>query len=119
MIPYMDYQSRDKLFVPNNPFTMHDEPLIVFIDRGSFLDAEELEFLLRQADGERLHVISTTKEGSAHLVYDTPKDDILPFSTTKLDGSGWSRHALVFIEQLKRLAASPEIARWATVEKVE
>lgn len=119
MIPYIDYQSKDKIFAPTNPFTVRDERVVVFIDRDSFTDVKELEFLLRQADGERLQVISTAKEGSAQLIYDESKDDMLPFTTTELNGSGWTRHAILFLDQLKKLAASPEIARWATAEKVE
>lgn len=120
MIPYLDFGSKLRTFEPENPFVDQDKPFVVFIDRESFADSAELEFILRQADGEKLFVISTRLEGSAYLEYDEiVEDDLLLFNVTHLDGSSKSRHGVPMIHQYKSIAASPEFTRWAPAEEIE
>ena len=118
MIPYIHFKSKQQLLAPENPFVAVDEPLVVFIDRITFEDDADLEFLLKQADGEKLFIISTEKEGNAQLAYTPSEDDILEFTVTKSDGTV-DYHAIPFVQQYKRIAMLPDFTRWAESETIE
>src|SRR5581483_3457012 len=117
--PYVDFASRQRPLASGNPFEATNEPLVVFIDRASFSDANELEFLLRQADGDKLFIVSTEKEGSAQLAYIPREDDVLEFSVTKLDGTGVARYGIPSLHQYKSLATEPNFTRWAAANDIE
>ena len=118
MIPYIHFKSQRRLLRPENPFVAVDKPLVVFIDRATFEDGADLEFLLKQADGEKLFVISTEQEGNAQLVYTPRDDDMLEFTVTRSDGTV-EHHGVPFVQQYKRIATSPDFTRWATPEEIE
>lgn len=118
MIPYIHFKSKQWLLRPENPFVAVDKPLVVFIDRTTFEDSKDLEFLLMQADGEKLFVISTEKEGNAQLAYIPSSDDRLDFTVTKSGGTA-AHHGMPFVQQYKRIATSPDFTRWATPETIE
>lgn len=118
MIPYINFRSKRQTHGPENPFVVIDKPLVVFIDRTTFEDGKDLEFLLKQADGKKLFVISTEKEGNAQLAYIPRDDDALEFSVTRSDGTV-AYHGIPFVQQYKRIAISPDFTRWATPEAIE
>ncbi len=119
MIPYIDFGTKNRMSHAESPFVTHDKPIVVFIDRETLDDGDELEFLMRQADGKRLHVISTQDEGSAHLEYKARDDGVLEFEVTMLDGTGGGRYGIPFVQQYKDIASSPEFTRWGTAEEIE
>lgn len=118
MIPYINFRSKQQTLAPENPFVAVNKPLVVFIDRTTFVVGADLEFLLRQADSEKLFVISTEKEGNAQLAYIPREEDILEFTVTKSDGTV-AHHGIPFVQQFKRIAMSPDLTRWATPEAIE
>lgn len=119
MIPYVDFASKRRGFAPENPFVTTNKPLVVFIDRASFDSGDDLEFLLRQADGEKLFIISTEKEGNAQLAYIPRDDDVLEFRVANLDGTGVAHHGITSLSQFKSLATASDFTRWATAEEIE
>lgn len=118
MIPYINFRSKQQARGPENPFVAINKPLVVFIDRTTFEDGKDLEFLLMQADGEKLFVISTEHEGNAQLAYIPRDDDMLEFTVSSSDGTV-EQHGIPFVQQYKRIATSPDFTCRAKPEAIE
>lgn len=118
MIPYIDYSRHGRPFRAENPFVEEIKPLRVFVDRAT-VQTEEIEFLLRQADAEKILLISTEREGNAYLEYETEAGDPVAFSVYESDGTERSRHGIRYLAQYKRMASSPDWNRWASPAEIE
>ena len=88
MIPYIDFsrKKRELGAAPdsNNPLNPSGGPFAIFVDSHSFNNHEDLEFLLRQADGKQIFVISTKREGNAFLQHDSNKPNEVKTFTIKV-----------------------------------
>lgn len=124
MIPYyINFEHPYKTLQPINPFTAYNAPLVLFIDKESFVgdEKENLDFLLKQAGSEKLTVISTGEEGNAQLQRIPEENDILQLRVVYFDGpeKGEKRCGIPMVSQYKEMAAGPEFTRWATTDEVE
>lgn len=118
MIPYIDYTQHGHSFSPENPFVEEIKPLKVFVDRETVM-TEEIEFLLRQADTERLLIISTMREGNVYLEYETKNGNPIAFNVYESDGTLKSKHGIRYLAQYKKMSSSPDWNRWASPAEIE